>query len=155
VNIVPFEFDGAAVRTCADEDGTPLFCARDVAAALGYQEPGCSVNRHCAGPAIYRHVQTDAGFKAMRFIAEPDVNRLIASSKRRDTPPERHKPLVSTIEVAQKSGIKVSRLYQLFGKDKNRPTPVFRKSKGGGPAYYEKSKIEEWLSSTLGRQIVL
>ena len=35
------------VRTLKEEDGTVLFCAKDVAEALGYSKPRNAVERHC------------------------------------------------------------------------------------------------------------
>ena len=80
-NIVPFEFDGAAVRTIAADDGAPLFCGKDVASVLGYANETDALNKHCRGVAV-RYPIVDALGRAQqaRFIAEPDLYRMIAKS---------------------------------------------------------------------------
>ena len=35
------------IRVATDENGTPLFAATDVAAALGYKNPAEAVSTHC------------------------------------------------------------------------------------------------------------
>ena len=47
-DITIFTYDNANIRTIT-EDGTPLFCGKDVAAALGYANPGKAVRDHCHG----------------------------------------------------------------------------------------------------------
>ena len=58
-----------------------LFCANDVAAALGYKIPKDAVNQHCRGAV--KHLLTDnLGRKQeTKFIPEGDVYRLIIRSK--------------------------------------------------------------------------
>lgn len=79
------------VRMSADENGEPLFCATDVARALGYAKPQDAIIKHCksAGVAI-RGVGVQTGMKAdgtpaiqnvqMKFITEGNLYRLIARS---------------------------------------------------------------------------
>ena len=38
-SVIPFDFDGAAIRVITDKLGDPWFVARDVADALGYSKP--------------------------------------------------------------------------------------------------------------------
>jgi hypothetical protein len=38
-SVIPFDFDGAAIRVITDKLGDPWFIARDVADALGYSKP--------------------------------------------------------------------------------------------------------------------
>ena len=77
------------VRTL-EEDGIVLFCARDVAGNLGYNNTADAVSRHC--PYIVKRdvgVQTgtladgDPAYQvhSMTFIPESDVYRLIMRSK--------------------------------------------------------------------------
>ena len=35
------------LRTLTEEDGTILFCGKDVAEALGYEKPYNAIERHC------------------------------------------------------------------------------------------------------------
>lgn len=70
------------VRATVDEDGTELFCAKDVATALGYKNTKDAISKHCRGVAK-RYPITDQLKRTQeaRFITEPDVFRLIVRSK--------------------------------------------------------------------------
>ena len=46
-NITPFYFHGNQVRTLKDEDGKPLFVAKDVATVLGYQNTNEAITKYC------------------------------------------------------------------------------------------------------------
>lgn len=63
-----------------EEDGKILFCATDVAKALGYINPRDAISRHCRGVAK-RDAPTQGGIQAITFIPEGDVYRLITHSK--------------------------------------------------------------------------
>ena len=62
------------------EDGKYLFCASDVAKALGYKRPADAVTAHCKGSVICR-LPTAGGEQAVKLIPEGDVYRLIVHSK--------------------------------------------------------------------------
>lgn len=52
--ILPQVFDSpefGTIRT-ATRDGIPMFCAKDVAVALGYQNTNDAIRKHCKGVAI-------------------------------------------------------------------------------------------------------
>lgn len=67
------------VRTL-EEDGKVLFCASDVAKALGYARPNDAVSQHCR--ATVKHSTPISGkMQDINFIPEGDVYRLIARSK--------------------------------------------------------------------------
>ncbi|MFV0351718.1 MAG: BRO family protein [Oscillospiraceae bacterium] len=76
------------VRTI-EEDGKVLFCANDVAKALGYSKPRNAVAQHCKGVlkrngvsyTTNQHGKETAQITEMNFIPEGDVYRLIARSK--------------------------------------------------------------------------
>ncbi|MEF9877758.1 MAG: BRO family protein, partial [Gordonibacter sp.] len=78
-------FDNAEfgrVRTHEDERGVVTFCAKDVAAALGYKNTSKAVNDHCHGVTIRYPIPDQLGRRQKtRFITEPDVYRLISHSK--------------------------------------------------------------------------
>lgn len=76
-----FSREGWELRT-VEHDGTVLFCARDVAAALGYQNTNKAIKDHCRG-VTNRYPTTDSLGRTQDavFISEGDVYRLIASSK--------------------------------------------------------------------------
>ena len=73
--------DFGEIRASITEDGNPIFCARDVAVALGYKNPNDAIAKHCKGIAIRYPLMTDGGEQLARFITEGDMYRLIASSK--------------------------------------------------------------------------
>ena len=68
-----------AVRTIS-ENGRILFCAKDVAVALGYSNPRKAVADHCKG-VTKRDTLTEGGVQLLSYIPEGDVYRLIVSSK--------------------------------------------------------------------------
>ena len=49
--IINFTYENANIRTIT-EDGTPLFCGKDVAAVLGYTNPNKAMKDHCKGVTI-------------------------------------------------------------------------------------------------------
>ena len=67
------------VRTL-EEDGIVLFCAKDVAGNLGYNNTADAVSRHCPY-IVKRDALTNGGTQLMTFIPESDVYRLIMRSK--------------------------------------------------------------------------
>lgn len=73
--------DFGKIRAAVTDDGNPIFCARDVAVALGYKNPNDAIAKHCKGIAIRYPLMTDGGEQMARFITEGDMYRLIASSK--------------------------------------------------------------------------
>lgn len=79
-NIVPFSFEEHQVRVVSI-DGEPWFVARDVATVLGYSDPTNAVKQHCKGVANHHPLQTAGGTQQVRVISEPDVLRMIVSSK--------------------------------------------------------------------------
>lgn len=68
------------IRTITDR-GQILFCGRDVATALGYQDPTNAVKLRCRGVVNYHPLETAGGIQQVRFITEGDLYRLIISSK--------------------------------------------------------------------------
>lgn len=70
-----------SVRITTDENGKTLFCAKDVAAALGYTNTNKAINDHCRGVTIRYPITDRLGRpQEARFITEGDVYRLIAQS---------------------------------------------------------------------------
>jgi len=68
------------VRTFETLEGDVLFCAKDVATALGYKDTRHAISAHCKGGAKYP-VPTNGGMQEMMFVPESDVYRLTFSSK--------------------------------------------------------------------------
>ncbi|MDU7718816.1 MAG: phage antirepressor KilAC domain-containing protein [Cutibacterium avidum] len=72
------------IRTVTDEQGRTLFCGRDIATALGYENPAKAVRDHArqdGGPIRYPIVDSLGRTQEAIFISEGDLYRLIASSK--------------------------------------------------------------------------
>lgn len=67
------------VRTIDETNGT-LYCASDVAKALGYSNPSAAVKDHCKR-VLKRNVATKGGNQSINFIEEADVLRLIDHSR--------------------------------------------------------------------------
>ena len=78
---ITFAFQNSQVRLIADNSLNPLFVARDVALALGYERPTDAIRQFCKGAVNYRPLQTNGGKQNTRVIKEPDVYRLIFGSK--------------------------------------------------------------------------
>ena len=67
------------VRTIV-EGSEVLFCARDIAVALGYAKPENAINQHCKA-TLKRGILSKGGNQETNFIKEGDVYRLIVKSK--------------------------------------------------------------------------
>ena len=67
------------IRTI-EEDGKVLFCASDVAKALGYEKPNNAVATHCRA-TLKRGTPISGKIQEINFIHEGDVYRLITHSK--------------------------------------------------------------------------
>lgn len=63
-----------------EENKTVLYCASDVAKALGYTNPRKAIIDHCRG-VTKRDTLTNGGLQPVNFIPECDVYRLICHSK--------------------------------------------------------------------------
>lgn len=66
---------------CIEENGTVLFCASDVAKALGYARPNDAVQAHCLATVKRRSTISGRRKQEINFIPECDVYRLICHSK--------------------------------------------------------------------------
>ena len=79
-NLIPMSFEGREIRV-VDVDGEPWFVGKDVAEALGYTNPNKAMGDHCKGVTNRYPLATAGGIQDVRILAEPDVLRLIVSSK--------------------------------------------------------------------------
>ncbi len=70
------------VRTLVEGDKI-LFCASDIAKALGYEKPNNAINTHCKYATLKQGIITDSLGRRQdaNFIPEGDVYRLIIRSK--------------------------------------------------------------------------
>lgn len=81
--ILSFTYEANAnIRTITTEDGTPLFCGKDVASILGYKDTTNALKLHCKGVVKHHPTIDNLGrTQEARFITEGDVYRLIFNSK--------------------------------------------------------------------------
>ena len=68
--------DSGSVRIIVDEKTEEVFfCARDVAKAFGFREPGKAANDRCLNVVKAKH-KTPGGVQTLNFITKEEVNRL-------------------------------------------------------------------------------
>lgn len=79
--IISFDNPEFGQVRAVDVDGRPIFCAKDIAKALGYSDTKNAIKLHCKGAVKYHPLKTAGGTQKARFITEPDVYRLITHSK--------------------------------------------------------------------------
>ena len=80
--ILSFTYEANTNIRTTTEDGTPFFCANDVATTLGYSDPKDALARHCRGVVKHYPIVDSLGrSQSARFITEPDLYRLITHSK--------------------------------------------------------------------------
>ncbi len=81
-SITPFMFaDTTTVVRIVTIDNEPWFVGKDVAEALGYADPTNAMKQHCKGVVKRHPLQTAGGMQEARVLSEPDVLRLIVSSR--------------------------------------------------------------------------
>ena len=81
-DITIFTYDNTNIRTVTTEDGTPLFCGKDIASILGYKDATNALKLHCRGVVKHHPIVDSLGrSQSARFITEPDLYRLITRSK--------------------------------------------------------------------------
>ena len=81
-DITIFTYENTNIRTITAEDGTPLFCGKDIASILGYTNTTDALKRHCKGVVKHYPIVDSLGrSQSARFITEPDLYRLITHSK--------------------------------------------------------------------------
>ena len=80
MELMKFQSEQFGMVRTIDEDGTILFCGRDVAQALGYANTRDALRRHCKG-GVKRDTPTEGGKQELLFISEGDLYRLITHSR--------------------------------------------------------------------------
>ena len=71
-----------AIRTMSNEQGEPMFCAKDVCDALGYKQTHKAVERHVdEGDGMKRPTPPKSGTQTMRYVKESGLYAHILSSK--------------------------------------------------------------------------
>ena len=83
-NITPFTHPAFGQLRTHEEDGRILFCGRDAATALGYENPAKAIRDHCrqdGGPKRYPIIDRLGRQQEATFLTEGDLYRLIAHSK--------------------------------------------------------------------------
>ena len=80
--LITFNFENNNVRIFQDENGQPLFVAKDVATILGYVNTKDAVSRFCHGVVKHYPISDSLGrTQNVRVIYEPDLYRLTFGSK--------------------------------------------------------------------------
>ena len=80
---VVFQFQSTNIRTFADDNGEPWFCANDVCEVLGYANPRDAISKHCRqGGVAKRDTPSISGDQEMTFINEGNLYRLIVKSRK-------------------------------------------------------------------------
>ena len=71
-----------AIRTMSNEQGEPMFCAKDVCDALGYNNSRDALRKHVErGDVAKCDTPTSSGYQLMTFTNESGLYSLILSSK--------------------------------------------------------------------------
>lgn len=69
------------VRVVMNEANEPMFCAKDIATALGYADTADAITRHCkSGKKVFHPHNNGVGGVNVVYIPEKDVYRLIMRS---------------------------------------------------------------------------
>ena len=79
--LITFNFENNNVRIFQDENGQPLFVAKDVATILGYKDTVSAIKQFCKGVVKHHPLVTNGGSQNVRVIYEPDLYRLTFGSK--------------------------------------------------------------------------
>lgn len=78
--LISLQFEGSRSRNVII-DGARWWVGKDVCAILGYTNSKKAMKDHCKGVTNRYPLQTAGGMQELRIISEPDVFRLISSSK--------------------------------------------------------------------------
>lgn len=81
-NIVPFDFDGNAVRVITDDAGAPWFVAADVCAALGISRTDDGVSRLDDDEKGTGSIRTPGGDQQMTTVNESGLYSLVLGSRK-------------------------------------------------------------------------
>lgn len=81
-NIVPFDFDGNAVRVITDNAGAPWFVAADVCAALGISRTDDGVSRLDDDEKGTGSIRTPGGDQQMTTVNESGLYSLVLGSRK-------------------------------------------------------------------------
>lgn len=82
MSLIPFDFEGAAIRVNVGDDGEPLFVAKDVCDALGYAKSRDAVSTHVDDEdAVKRGILTSGGTQDVIHVNESGLYALIFGSK--------------------------------------------------------------------------
>jgi prophage antirepressor-like protein len=86
--LIPFNFENHTVRVIQDDNGEPLFVAKDVCDILGYSNDRDAVARHCQSKGVVkRDTLTEGGLQQLTYIGEGNLYRLIIKSNKPEAKP--------------------------------------------------------------------
>lgn len=87
-NMTIFNFNNTAIRTLLDEQGEPLFCAKDVCDVLDYSNDSDAIQKHCREAGVAKRDLWSGGQnRQMTFINEGNLYRLIIKSNKPQAEP--------------------------------------------------------------------
>ena len=68
--LITFNFENNNVRIFQDENGQPLFVAKDVATILGYKDTVSAIKQFCKGVVKHHPLQTAGGVQKLHPITD-------------------------------------------------------------------------------------
>jgi prophage antirepressor-like protein len=93
------------IRTMSDERGEPLFCAKDVAVALGYGNSREALRKHVEQEDVTkRDTPTAGGTQQMQYVNESGLYALILSSKLESARRFKHWVTAEVLPAIRKQG---------------------------------------------------
>ena len=94
-----------AIRILSNEQGEPLFCAKDVCDALGYKQTHKAVDRHVdEGDGMKRPTPTTSGIQQMLYVNESGLYSLILGSKLESARRFKHWVTAEVLPAIRKQG---------------------------------------------------
>ena len=94
-----------AIRTMQNQQGDPLFCAKDVAVALGYGNSRDAVRRHVEDEDVAKHdTLTNRGVQQMLYVNESGLYALILGSKLENARRFKHWVTAEVLPAIRKQG---------------------------------------------------
>lgn len=81
-DVIIFHSPFGDIRAITEDDINPLFIAKDVTSALGYDDAISAIKQHCKGVVKHRFIKDSQGCKqSMRVLDKTDFYRLVFNSK--------------------------------------------------------------------------
>ena len=133
---VVFQFQSTNIRTFADDNGEPWFCANDVCEVLGYANSRQAVQKNCLEKGVSkRDTLTGGGNQELTFINEGNLYRLIVKSRKPEAEKFEQQVMDEILPAIRKTGsyqhkqeslpaIDVNQIEKLIQKQLQKSLPV-------------------------------